>query len=127
MRKLFVVLFVFFSLSLFALPLPTSIITALKSGNSSELAKYMDSSIDLSIPGNEGAFSKSQSELILKNFFIKNQPTSFKVMHNGDSKNNTHFSIGNLTTSKGDFRVYILYKETGSVFTIIELRIETDE
>lgn len=127
MRNLFIVLFVFFSLSLFALPLPTSIITALKSGNSSELAKYMEASIDLSIPGNEGAFSKSQSELILKNFFIKNQPTAFKVMHSGDSKNNTHFSIGNLTTSKGNFRVYILYKETGAVVTIIELRIETDE
>lgn len=127
MKKIFIVLFVFISLSLFALPLPTSIISALKSGNSNELAKYMDNSIDLSIPGNEGAFSKTQSELILKNFFIKNVPSAFKIMHSGDSKNSTHFTIGNLTTSKGEFRVYILYKEIGSIVTITELRIETDE
>ena len=127
MKKIFIVLLVFISLSLFALPLPTSIISALKSGNSNELAKYLDNSIDLSIPGNEGAFSKTQSELILKNFFLKNVPSAFKIMHSGDSKNSTHFTIGNLTTSHGEFRVYILYKEIGSIVTITELRIETDE
>ncbi|MGE0561117.1 MAG: DUF4783 domain-containing protein [Flavobacteriales bacterium] len=127
MKKLLIVLLVFFSTDLLALPLSTSIINALKMGNAAELSRYFESSIDLSIPGNEGAFSKTQSELILKNFFVKNQPSSFKIMHNGDSKNNTHYSIGNLTTSKGNFRVYILYKETGTVTTILELRIETDE
>lgn len=127
MKKIFIVLLVFLSTGLFALPLSTSIINALKMGNATELSRYFETSIDLSIPGNEGAFSKTQSELILKNFFIKNQPSNFKIMHSGDSKNNTHYSIGTLTTAKANYRVYILYKETGTVTTILELRIETDE
>lgn len=127
MKKLFLVLFVFVSLSSYSIPLSSGIINAFKMGNAAEIGRYLENSIDLSIPGNEGAFSKTQSELILKNFFIKHQPSGFKVMHNGDSKNNTHYTIGNLTTSKGNFRVYILYKESGTITTILELRIEIDE
>jgi len=115
------------SVNLFSLPLPNSIVNALKSGNASELAKFMESSIDLSIPENEGIFSKAQSELILKTFFTKHKPSSFKVMNNGDAKNHTHYSIGTLDTSKGQFRVYILYKEINNNATIIELRIESDD
>ncbi len=127
MKKLFFIFLLSFSLFAFALPLSTSIVNALKTGNSSELAKFMDTSIDLSIPGNEGAFSKTQSELILKNFFTKNTPSAFKIMHNGDAKNNTHYTIGNLTTTTGIYRVYILYKDSSNTNTILELRIEKDE
>ncbi len=127
MKKLFLILFTSISFSLFALPLSNTIVNALKAGNSGELAKFMDASIDLSIPGNEGAFSKTQSELILKTFFSKNIPSAFKIMHNGDAKNNTHYSIGNLTTTTGLYRVYILYKDANNANTILELRIEKDE
>lgn len=127
MRNLFLGLLIVLSTSLFCLPLPSSIVNALKSGNASELAKYMESSIDLSIPENEGIFSKAQSELILKTFFTKHHPNQFKVMNNGDSKNNTHYSIGTLDTSRGQFRVYILYKEVNNTVTILELRIESDD
>jgi hypothetical protein len=65
--------------------------------------------------------------LILKTFFLKNIPSDFKVVHNGKSKNNSHFSIGNLTTTKGTFRTYILYKEVDTKITILELKIEADE
>ncbi|MBE7443188.1 MAG: DUF4783 domain-containing protein [Flavobacteriales bacterium] len=127
MKKLFFIFLVSLSLFSFALPLSTSIVNALKTGNSGELAKFMEASIDLSIPGNEGAFSKTQSELILKNFFEKNTPSAFKIMHNGDAKNNTHYTIGNLTTTTGVYRVYILYKDSSTLNTILELRIEKDE
>ena len=48
-------------------------------------------------------------------------------MHNGDSKNSSHYSIGNLETSKGTYRTYILYKEIDKKITILELKIESDE
>lgn len=127
MKKLFFIFLLSLSLFAFALPLSTSIVNALRTGNSSELSKFMDTSIDLSIPGNEGAFSKTQSELILKNFFAKNTPSAFKIMHNGDAKNSTHYTIGNLTTTSGVYRVYILYKDSSNTNTILELRIEKDE
>jgi len=127
MKNIFFGLFLLIGLTSLTPPISDEIITALKTGNSEEIAKYFDTSIDLSIPKNEGAFSKVQAQLILKTFFSKHQPSNFTVVHKGDSKNNSHYSIGNLTTSDGVFRTYILYKEINKKITIIELRIESDE
>ncbi|MCB0409784.1 MAG: DUF4783 domain-containing protein [Flavobacteriales bacterium] len=127
MKKLLLGIFLTITIQLFSLTLPNSIINALKAGNSSELAKFFDTSIDLSLPNNDGTFSKTQSELILKTFFSKNKTTGFTVMNNGDAKNHYHYSIGSLSTSNGLYRVYILYKETDNRIIITELRIESDE
>lgn len=127
MRNLFIGLLLSLAVNVFALSLPNSIINALKSGNASQLSSFMGNSIDLSIPENEGMYSKAQSELILKTFFSKHPPTNFKVMNNGDAKNNTHYSIGTLNTNNGNYRVYILYKEVNNIATILELRIESDD
>ena len=81
----------------------------------------------MSIPGEEGVYSQIQAKLILKTFFLKNKPSNFTVVHNGDSKNSSHYSIGNLETSKGTYRTYILYKEIDKKITILELKIESDE
>tara|TARA_R110001592_G_scaffold6096_1_gene33092 strand:- start:987 stop:1370 length:384 start_codon:yes stop_codon:yes gene_type:complete len=127
MRNLFLGLLLIISTTIIALPLNSNIVNALKTGNATELSKFMEASIDLSIPENEGVFSKTQSTIILKTFFFKNKPSDFKVLNSGDAKNNTHYAIGNLETVKGQFRVYILYKEINGKSTIVELRIETDE
>ena len=105
----------------------TDLATALKSGNSAAVAKYFDVSVDLTIPGSEGVFSKAQAELILKKFFSTNKPSAFDVIHSGDSKNDSHYSIGNLKTGNGIYRTFILYKESGGAITILELRIEPAE
>jgi hypothetical protein len=108
-------------------PIPDDLTTAFQKGNSNEISKYFGNSVDLSISGNEGVYSKIQAKLILKTFFLKNQPSDFKVLHNGDSKNNSHYSIGNLITNKGNYRVYVLYSQQESSITILELKIESDE
>lgn len=108
-------------------PISDDLVTAFKNGDSTTIANYFDASVDLSIPENEGVFSNIQAKLILKTFFIKNKPTDFTVVHNGDSKNNSHYSIGNLKTLKGTFRTYVLYKEVDKKVTILELKIESDD
>lgn len=100
---------------------------ALKTGNSNRVAAFFENSVDLSIPNNEGVYSKMQAQLILKTFFLKNKPSDFTVVHNGNSKNNSFYSIGNLKTNTGTFRVYILYKETDGKTIVLELKIESDE
>jgi len=127
MKKLIIGIFLTITLVLNATPIPDSLTSALKTGNANEIANYFGNSIDLSIPGNEGVYSKTQAEIILKAFFLKNKPSDFKVVHNGDSKNSSHYSIGNLTTSKGTYRTYILHKEQNKKVTILELKIESDE
>lgn len=108
-------------------PISENLSTAFKTGNATKIATHFTDPIDLSIPNNEGVFSKTQATQILKTFFSKNKPSNFKVVHNGNSKNNSHYSIGNLTTSTGNFRVYLLYKKPLASNSLLELRIEREE
>ena len=58
-----------------------NIAAAISSGNSKELATYFDNTVEVKIANKEGAYSKSQAEAIIKDFFTKNPPTlSTKVI-----------------------------------------------
>ncbi|OFZ01133.1 MAG: hypothetical protein A3K10_05755 [Bacteroidetes bacterium RIFCSPLOWO2_12_FULL_31_6] len=127
MQNLLLGIILSFALLFNATPINDELVAAFKNGDSTTIANYFDASVDLSIPENEGVFSNIQAKLVLKTFFIKNKPTDFTVVHNGDSKNNSHYSIGNLKTLKGTFRTYVLYKEVDKKVTILELKIESDD
>ncbi|MBW6484071.1 MAG: DUF4783 domain-containing protein [Vicingaceae bacterium] len=128
MKKLLLGTFITLIFSSFVNPLINdNIAKALKTGNSAAIANFFNTTVDLTLPNNEGVFSKAQAEIILKTFFTNNKPTDFKPVHDGESKNNTLYSIGNLTTSNGVFRTYILYQEKGTNVVILELRIESEE
>jgi hypothetical protein len=108
--------------------IPDSIYSALKAGNSKELAKSFNTNIDLVILDKEGVYSKSQAELILKDFFAKNSvnpSNGFIKLHEG-GKDASKFIIGTLYTNKGQFRVYLVMKTINGVFTIHQFRIEDD-
>ena len=47
---------------------------SIKKGDYKELAKYFSQTIDLTLPGNEGTYSNTQAEMILKDFFSKYPP-----------------------------------------------------
>ncbi|PIQ14760.1 MAG: DUF4783 domain-containing protein [Flavobacteriales bacterium CG18_big_fil_WC_8_21_14_2_50_32_9] len=128
MKKILLGTLVALSLSSLVNPLINdNIAKALKTGNAVTIASFFNATVDLTLPKNEGVFSKAQAEIILKTFFANHKPSDFKVVHDGESKNNTLYSIGNLTTSNGVFRTYILYQEKGTNVVILELRIESEE
>lgn len=108
--------------------IPDGIYSALKVGNSKELAKYFNGNIELVILDKEGVYSKSQAELILKDFFAKNElltPNGFMKVHEG-GKDVSKFIIGTLYTVKGRYRVYLVVKNIDNVVAIHQLRIEDD-
>ena len=45
------------------------VIGALRSGNSSELSKYFDENVELTLPDKSDSYSKAQAQLIVKDFF----------------------------------------------------------
>lgn len=96
---------------------------ALKTGNSTELAKFFNANVEVEILGDENMFSKAQAEILMKDFFTKNKPTAFKVNHQG-SKAATSFAIGLLTTGNGTFRVSVFLKVDNEKTLIHQLRIE---
>lgn len=106
--------------------IPEAIINSLKSGNSTELAKFFNSNIELTILDKEEVYSKAQAELILKDFFVKNPPSNFSIIHKG-GKEGSKYIIGNLITTKKTYRAYILYKPQNNKQSIHQLRIENSE
>lgn len=105
--------------------IPQGMIDGLKTGNSLQLSKYFNSSIELAIPGKEDIYSSKQAELILKDFFAKHVPSNFVVLHKG-GKEGSQYAIGNLTTSNGNFRVTLLIKMKEGKPFIHQLRFEEE-
>lgn len=105
--------------------IPQVIFDALKAGNSLQLSKYFNTSIELAIPGKEDIYSSQQAELILKDFFSKHVPSGFTILHKG-GKEGSQYAIGNLSTSKGIFRVTLLIKIKDNRYYIHQLRFEQE-
>jgi len=95
-----------------------------KSGNVKEIAKYFANSVDITLPSSEDQYSKSQAEIVLKNFFNSHTPTGFTIEHQGAS-NNGKYMVGSLSTNKGVYKVYVFVKDNGGQKNISELKIET--
>lgn len=109
--------------SLAASDITADITLSIKAGNSKELARFFNTNIELVIADQENVYSKSQAEQVLRDFFQRNVPQSFSIVHQG-SKDNSNFAIGNLVTSAGTYRVYFLIKTTNNNSLIHQFRIE---
>ena len=100
--------------------------TAIKTANTSALAQYFNKSIDLSVLDQENVYSKAQAEIIVKDFFAKHKPTSFKIGHEGNAPDGSMYMIIKLGTTNGSFRIYYLLKEIDNQLLIHKFRIDTD-
>jgi hypothetical protein len=98
---------------------------ALNAGDVDALSKYFAENVEISILDKEQSYTKAKAAEALRTFFSSNKPKSFAQVHQGTSRENSdQYSIGNLTASSGNFRVYIYLKVVGNSFTIQELRFD---
>ncbi len=100
---------------------------ALRSGDSKQVGSFFGNTIDLMIMNQEDIYSKAQAELILRDFFNKNVPKSFTIVHKGASQEGTLYGIGTLITSNTKtYRVSFYMKSTNARSVLLELRIEQE-
>lgn len=99
------------------------VINAIRNGNASQLSKYIDNTIEITFTDKSNTYSKSQAELVLKDFFNNNRVTGFGIIHKGDNAN-AQFIIGALETNNGEFRTTIYMKQKGDKQLLQELRFE---
>ena len=103
----------------------SEITNAIRSGDARTVARYFNNTVDLTILSQEEVYSKAQAEQVLRDFFQKNTPRSFSLIHKGVSREGAKYAIGNLTTGQGvQYRTYFFVKQIGSGEFIQELRFE---
>lgn len=88
--------------------------TSFKIGNSDLLATCLDKEIELIIDGDRIEFQKlpsHQAENILKSFFKKNPPLSFRYVYQGNNNSELKYCIGNYKSKNRDYMVYMLIKK----------------
>jgi len=91
---------------------------ALKTGSSKDFAKSFNTMVELNFEGEKRNYSKSQAELVLKEFFKKYPPSDFQYIHQGSSKQGLTYVIGKYTFESGSFRVWILIKKFDETFLV---------
>lgn len=99
---------------------------AMKLADAKELARFMNSSIELTLLDEQGSFSKAQAERVIKAFFDKKIVKSFEMIHTGYASGSTLFAIGILRTENGNFRTYFFAKEFAGSMYLKEIRFESE-
>ncbi|HMK18293.1 MAG TPA: DUF4783 domain-containing protein [Chitinophagaceae bacterium] len=124
MKRTLLLLPVFFiAISSFAQAGIDDVISAMKSGNASGVTKYFDSYVDITMPDKSSNYSKSQGELIIKDFFTNSGVKNFDVKHKGNNDNGD-YCIGTLQTKNGSYRTTVYMRLKGNKQVIQDIRIQ---
>lgn len=103
-----------------------SVLVALKSGNASLLSRYFDNRIDITLPERSDNYSRSQAEMILKNFFNNNGGvTNFELRHKSENSG-ANYLIGMLLTNNGRYRTTLFMKQKGEKQLLQEVRFQQE-
>lgn len=103
------------------------VVDALKKGDAVALSTMMMPQVELTVGNQDGTFSSAEAKSILAKFFAANPPRDFTIKHQGTSKLDDQYRIGDLSTSKGNYRVTFFMKKGGWGMQIKQLKIESPD
>jgi len=95
---------------------------ALNKGNVADLGTYFADRLDISIPGTEATLAAGEASRILANFFTQNPVKGYNRAHlTAPQTGRAAYSLGDLYTANGTFRIYLYYDAQNKVS---EIRIQ---
>ncbi|MDP1623752.1 MAG: DUF4783 domain-containing protein [Bacteroidales bacterium] len=97
---------------------------AIQAGNAAEVAKNFNAMVDLTLPGYDDSYSKTQAGQILKDFFSQNTVKGFKITRQGSSPDGSHYNIGSLEAGKKVYRVYFIIKAVNGQNLVQQLQVQ---
>lgn len=100
-----------------------AVITAIRGGNAGAVARFFDQSVEINLPESSNSYSKSQAELVLRDFFSAHPVVRFDLIHKGE-KGGSQYGIGTLQTKAGTYRTTVYMKQKGDQLVLQELRFE---
>lgn len=96
---------------------------AFAKGQAGAMQTYMDTAIDMHVAGTDKKCTAGEAVKLLADFFGRNQPKTFTLLHNADKKD-SGFSVGTLETAGATFRVNLTYRIQDNTVRIQSIRIE---
>ncbi len=102
------------------------VLGALKTGNAAKLSRYFDIRVDISLPEKTDNYSRTQAEMIIRDFFSVNNVSNFETKFKGDN-NGSKYCIGLLRTRHGDFRTKLFMKQRDNKQLLQEIAFQLVE
>ncbi len=99
------------------------VISALRNGNATELSRYVDDNIEISLPAKSDSYSRSQAVVILQDFFVNNGVRTFDVKFKGDN-GGTQYCVGTLQTKSGNYRTTFFLVNRNGKQLVKEIRFQ---
>ncbi len=93
----------------------------IKAGNSKDMVKFLNQSVDMNLDGEVNTYSKAQAEFALRDFFKKHPPKDFSIVHTGSSKGGLQFAIGRYLSNSESYSALIRVKEVEGNYLIHEI------
>jgi len=88
------------------------VIASMKAGNATDIARFFDNTVEINTPDKSSSYSKSQAELVLKDFFSTNTVKTFTLDHKGENAG-SQYCIGTLITKNAVYRTTVFMKLKG--------------
>lgn len=101
------------------------VISALRSGNTTALSKYLDDTVEIKLPSKSDSYSRSQAVVILQDFFQNNPAKGFETKFKGDN-GGSQYCIGTLQTRSGSYRTTFFMANRNGKQLLREIRMQSN-
>lgn len=101
------------------------VVNALRSGNATELARYIDDNVEIALPTKSDSYSKAQAVMVLKDFFNNSGVQGFEKQFTGEN-GGSQFCVGNLKTRSGTYRTTVFMKTKEGRQVVKEIRFQSN-
>ena len=123
MRKIFTILSLVFSMTLFAQG-GSDVINALKEADASKFSSYFNSTLDIKLPQKDEmkSITKSEATSAITNFFTANNINGFEVISQREMSG-TMYIAGKLKNGSENYSITVMLKDKGGDISVITVRI----
>lgn len=100
-----------------------AVINGFKNNDSKSIVKHFNTSVSLSLNGEERISTKFQSEQLLNEFFKENKVSAIKAVSSGSNNTVNNYLLFTIKVGKEDLEVMVKLLEIKGEPTVVEFKI----
>jgi len=97
--------------------------SSIKAREAKQLGEILSTSVNLSVKGDEGVYTKFQVELLLDEFFRNNSIDEIKEVQRSNNSSSS-FAVFSIKSGKATYRIFMKFSVKEKAYKISEFRIE---